>query len=201
MQRKDRPVVTVSNIITGAKIHLPVDLTALLMRTKVDYPESPLARIPISINNTKFSVFPSGSVVSRGSKTILEFESDLLLFHNFLSAYNLELNLEYSVTNIVATSKLQLARLDLFALSRFIPTSSYDSTAVDSDREDVRCDVIVYPLTKTRPRKTILVFSSSAITLTGFRSLPDLINQAAIFKALLVQILSEHPEVKSGEEQ
>jgi TATA-box binding protein (TBP) (component of TFIID and TFIIIB) len=55
----------------------------------------------------------------------------------------------------------------------------------------------VLALTKKKPRKTILIFSSSAITLTGFRSIPDIQNQARRFRELLVRIISEHPEVTS----
>jgi TATA-box binding protein (TBP) (component of TFIID and TFIIIB) len=78
-----------------------------------------------------------------------------------------------------------------------LPSSSYDPTASTSEHDRPGCNVVVIALTKKKPRKTILIFSSSAITLTGFRSIPDIQNQAREFRELLVRIISEHPEVKS----
>lgn len=195
---KERPLVNVTNIISRSQIHHPCNLTSLKKEIAFDLPDSALARIPIAQGKTKFSVFQSGSVISRASKSINELEDDLLSLYDYLEKHELELNLEYEITNIVAFSKLAISSLDLWALANQIPTSSYDPSAADSptDRGGCGCNVIVYPLTKESPRKTILIFSTSAITLTGFRSLPDLKNQSYQFKKLLQDIIDKHPEVR-----
>jgi TATA-box binding protein (TBP) (component of TFIID and TFIIIB) len=124
-------------------------------------------------------------------------EENLLKLHEHLKKYGLELDLEYTVTNIVAFSKLQLPNFNLLALANQLPASSYDPTASTSEHDRPGCNVVVLALTKQKPRKTILIFSSSAITLTGFRSIPDIQNQAYQFKRLLIDIIDRHPEVTS----
>lgn len=121
----------------------------------------------------------------------------MLKLHEHLIQYGLELDLEYSITNIVAFSKLQLPNFNLLALANQLPASSYDPTASTSEHDRPGCNVVVLALTKKKPRKTILIFSSSAITLTGFRSIPDIQNQAYQFKRLLIDIIDRHPEVTS----
>jgi len=191
------PIINISNIVTRSQICSPFDLTSLQHATPFDSSKSSLSRIPIHVGRTKFSIFRSGSVISRASKSILELEENLLKLHEYLSQYELELDLEYTVTNIVAFSKLQLPNFDLLTLANQLPASSYDPTASTSEHDRPGCNVVVLALTNKKPRKTILIFSSSAITLTGFRSIPDIQNQARQLRELLVNIISEHPEVKS----
>ena len=192
-----RPVVNISNIVTRSCVQSPFDLTLLKQSIPFDSSKFALSRIPIVQGKTKFSIFRSGSVISRASTSILELEENLLRFHEYLIAFGLELDLEYTITNIVAYSKLHLPSLDLLALANLLPSSSYDPSASISEHERPGCNVIVHSLTKSKPRKTILIFSSSAITLTGFRSIPDLENQAYQFQKLLIDIIERHPEVKS----
>jgi TATA-box binding protein (TBP) (component of TFIID and TFIIIB) len=135
-------------------------------------------------------------VISRASSSILELEENLLQLHEYLTGFGLELDLEYTITNIVAYSKLHLPSLDLLTLANQLPSSSYDPSASISEHERPGCNVIVHALTDGKPRKTILVFSSSTITLTGFRSIPDIENQAHQFKRQLIDIIERHPEVK-----
>lgn len=191
----NRPVVKVVNIVTRSLIRPPFDLTALSKAKAFDTPNFSLGRILIPQGRTRFSIFHSGSVVSRASQSIQDFEDDFLSLYDCLQTYDLELELEYTISNIVAVSKLGCPSMNLYSLANLIPSSSYDSSAADSDTEGRGCNAIVYPLSKTTPRKTILIFSSSAITLTGFRSLPDLKNQSYQFKKLLNSIVQKHPEV------
>lgn len=191
----ERPTVKVVNIVTRSLISPPFDLTALSKEKAFEPPNFSLGRILIPQGKTKFSIFRSGSVVSRASPSILDFEEDLLSLYDYLQTYDLKLELEYSITNIVAVSKLDCPRINLFSLANQMPSSSYDSSAADSDTEGRGCNAIVYQQRDTTPKKTILLFSSSAITLTGFRSLPDLKNQSYQFKKLLKSILQKHPEV------
>ena len=197
MASNERPVVNISNIVTRSCVQSPFDLTLLKQSIPFDSSKFALSRIPIVQGKTKFSIFRSGSVISRASTSILELEENLLRFHEYLIAFGLELDLEYTITNIVAYSKLHLPSLDLLALANLLPSSSYDPSASISEHERPGCNVIVHSLTKSKPRKTILIFSSSAITLTGFRSIPDLENQAYQFQKLLIDIIERHPEVKS----
>jgi TATA-box binding protein (TBP) (component of TFIID and TFIIIB) len=192
----ERPVVNISNIVTLSRLRPPFDLTLLKQSSPFDSSKFSLSRIPIIQGQTKFSVFHTGSVISRASRSTLELESNLLQLHEYLIAFGLELDLEYTITNIVAYSKLELPTLNLLVLANQLPSSSYDPSASTSDYERPGCNAIVYALRKSKPRKTILIFSSSAITLTGFRSIPDLQNQAAQFKKLLIEIIERHPEVK-----
>ena len=191
------PIINISNIVTLSQICSPFDLTPLQHATPFDSSKCSLSRIPIHLGRTKFSIFRSGSVISRASKSILELEENLLKLHEYLSQYELELDLEYTITNIVAFSKLQLPNFNLLALANLLPSSSYDPTASTSEHDRPGCNVVVLALKEKKPRKTILIFSSSAITLTGFRSIPDMQNQARQLRELLVNIISEHPEVKS----
>lgn len=197
MPTMSRPEVNISNIVTRSHIRSPFDLTRLEQSVSFDSSKFALSRIPIIQGQTKFSIFHSGSVISRASTSINELEENLLQVHEYLEGFGLELDLEYTITNIVAYSKLHLANLDLLVLANQLPSSSYDPSASTSDHERPGCNVIVHALTKEKPRKTILVFSSSAITLTGFRSIPDVQNEAHRFQRLLMDIIEHHPEVKS----
>lgn len=190
------PIVNVSNIVARAHISQPFDLTLLKQSTPFDSSKFALSRIPIIQGQTKFSIFRSGTVISRASKSISQLEENLLQLHEHLIAFGLELNLEYTIINIVAYAKLELPELNLFTLANQLPRSSYDPSASTSECERPGCNVIVHALTDSKPRKTILIFSSSAITLTGFRSIPDLKNQTYRFQKLLMSIIAEHPEVK-----
>ena len=192
----ERPVVNISNIVTLSRIRPPFDLTLLEQSASFDSSKFALSRIPIVQGRTKFSIFRSGSVISRASPSITELEENLLKLQEYLIAFGLELDLEYTITNIVAYSKLYLPALDLLTLANQLPSSSYDPSASISEHERPGCNVIVHALTDGKPRKTILVFSSSTITLTGFRSIPDIQNQAYQFKRLLLDIIERHPEVK-----
>lgn len=197
MAKDELPEVNISNIITLSQLFPPLHLDKLEEIGQFDSPpSSSLSRIPITHGKTKFSIFRSGSVISRASTSIPELEENMLWLHDYLSDYKLELNLEYRITNVVAYSKLNLPPLNLLTLSYQLHRSSYDPTASISENERPGCDVIVYPLTDGKPRKTILIFSSSSITLTGFRSVPDLKNQAYQFQKKLKKIIEKHPEVK-----
>lgn len=196
MPTTKKPVVNISNIVTRSRLVSPFDLSPLKHTAPFDSSKFALSRIPIVQGRTKFSIFRSGSVISRASRSINELEENLLLFHDYLAGFELELDLEYTITNIVAYSKLELPRLELLALANQLPSSSYDPSASTSECERPGCNVIVHALTDGKPRKTILIFSSSAITLTGFRSIPDLKNQTYRFQKLLMSIIDEHPEVK-----
>lgn len=191
------PVVNISNIVTRSHIYSPFDLTLLEQSIPFDSSTFALSRIPIVQGHTKFSVFRSGTVISRASTSIPDLEENLLQFHGYLITFGLELDLEYTIINIAAYSKLHLPNLDLLVLANLLPSSSYDPSASISEHDRPGCNVIVHSLTKSKPRKTILIFSSSAITLTGFRSIQDLKNQAYQFQNLLIDIIARHPEVKS----
>lgn len=173
----------------------PFNLSRLEEVVSFDSSKIALSRIPITHGRTKFSIFRSGAVVSRASKSIAELEDDTLKLHDYLEEFRLELDLEYTITNIVAFAKLELRPLNLLALANKLPTSSYDPTASRSESGRPGCKAIVYALTKGKPRKTILIFSSSAITLTGFRSIPDLKNQIRQFNRLLTELIEQYPEV------
>ena len=190
------PIVNISNIVTRSSLCSPFDLTLLKQSTPFDSSKFALSRIPIIEGQTKFSVFRSGSVISRASRSIEELEENMLKFHDYLADFGLELDLEYTITNIVAYSKLELPALDLFALANQLPHTSYDPSASISETDRPGCNVVVHALTNRKPKKTILIFTSSAITLTGFRSIPDLKNQTYRFKKQLLDIIAKHPEVK-----
>jgi len=192
----EMPVVNISNIVTQSRIYPPFDLTLLKQSTPFDSSKFALSRIPIIQGQTKFSIFRSGSVISRASRSIAELEENMLKFHDYLVDFGLELNLEYTITNIVAYSKLELPPLNLFALANKLPHTSYDPSASISETDRPGCNVVVHALTNRKPKKTILIFSSSAITLTGFRSIPDIKNQTYRFKNQLLNIIAKHPEVK-----
>jgi len=197
MSQEELPDVNITNIVTLSQILQPQNLEKLQGTIQFDNtPTASLSRIPITHGGTKFSIFRSGSVVSRASTSISELEENMLWLYDYLHNYELELNLEYRITNIVAYSKLHLSPLNLLALSYQLSRSSYDPSASISEKERPGCDVVVYPLTEGKPRKTILIFSSSSITLTGFRSVPDIKNQAYLFQRKLKGIIEEYPEVR-----
>ena len=196
MPSTQRPLVNISNIVTRSRIYSPFDLSSLKQSVPFDSSKFSLSRIPIIQGQTKFSIFRSGSVISRASTSIDRLEEDMLLLHEYLLEFGLELDLEYTITNIVAYSKLELPELDLLTLANQLPSASYDPSASISECERPGCNVIVHALTTGKPRKTILIFSSSAITITGFRSIPDLKNQTYRFKRQLIDIIERHPEVK-----
>ena len=75
MIKDELPAVVITNIITLSHLHLPVYLDKIEEEVPFDSPPaSSLSRIPITHGKTKFSIFRSGSVISRASKLVPEFE-------------------------------------------------------------------------------------------------------------------------------
>ena len=69
-----KPVVNISNIVSLSKIGSPFDLTPQKESIPFEPSKFSLSRIPIIHGQTKFSIFQSGSVISRASKLFSEFE-------------------------------------------------------------------------------------------------------------------------------
>ena len=74
MEVLEKPIVIITNIVARSKIYKPFDLTLLKQSKPFDSSKFALSRIPITHAQTKFSIFQSGSVISRASKSVPEFE-------------------------------------------------------------------------------------------------------------------------------
>ena len=200
-QPKDLKIKVV-NIVTKSLLIPPFSLSLLFS----DFP--PASNFPGNVvllksndpkSKTNFSIFQSGAVISRGSRSIQSFEANLSWLRSFLLDYQVELGERYEITNIVSVATLSLHSFDLSILASYLPNCSYDpSPMLFATGHEHLVNVVTFHFSgdrKAKPRRTALIFPTGNITLTGFNSFPDLENHAVQLSSLLQQISEKHPEV------
>lgn len=187
--------ININNIVAKSHIVPPFSLANLSAAFPFST-QSFLSRIYLPFRNINFSIFHSGSVISRASVSISELDTSFEWLRSIMASFDLKLSMDYEILNIVSSANLAPA-LNLLALAPHLPNCSYDPSPILNETEhECNVDAIVFYFDpKRKPRGTALIFSSGKIIFTGFYSFPDLESNALQFSSLLLQIIQKHPEV------
>jgi len=155
------------------------------------------ARITMSYRHTKFSLYRTGTVLSRASRSPKELDKSFSWLSSFLSRFNLQLSDKYDIINIAAVSDF-FCSFDLSALADYLPPEfSYDPFPELSDKDDREhlFDFITYHFHDTAPRYTALIFPTGKVIFIGFKSIPVLESHAHELSSFLSELSLNHPEV------
>jgi TATA-box binding protein (TBP) (component of TFIID and TFIIIB) len=193
--------IQITNIVAKSHLVPPFSLSSLA----TEFPftaQSALPHIPLSYQHSKFSIFKTGTVISRASRSVPDLESSLKWLSSRLCDFDLCLSDNYEILNIVAYSQLLPFPVNLSPLAELLPHSSYDPSPILSDGCEHLVDAITTYLSpldhNSKPHRTALIFATGKATLTGFKSIHDLELHASRLSSLLTQISHEHPEVIGG---
>lgn len=196
---KKKNEVQITNIIAKSQLVPPFNLSSLEAKYPFDH-KAVLSRIFIPYNHIKFSIFRTGTVISRATRSFDELNNSFSWLSSFLSDFNLKLSNKYDTLNIVALSNVDLKNsFDLYKLAAYLLNSSYDPSPLFSEKDEhehlVNC--ITYYFHEGKPHYTALIFPTGKVTLTGFKSVIELEAHALKLSSLLSKISLEHPEVLS----
>jgi len=186
--------ININNIIAKSDIVPPFSLSALSAAYHFSTKHA-LSRILVSFQHSYFSIFNTGSVISRSSPSIPDLEASFQCLRSFLASYNLELSRHYVILNIVASATLAIT-LNLSDLALYLSDCSYDpSSSLSDDGHEHFVKCITFHFRKVRPHYTALIFPTGNITFTGFKSVAELRAHGSEFSSLLSEITLNHPEV------
>ena len=191
------PKIQITNFIAKSQLVPPFSLSSL----EVKHPFSPkaLSRIFIPYKHVKFSIFHTGTVLSRAARSFDELDDSFnWLSSEFLPDFNLKLSDKYDVLNIVALSDFCVGSIDLSELATHLHSNcSYDPCATISDKDDLEhlVDCITYYFHEGRPHYTALIFSTGKVIFTGFKSIAELELHCLKLSSSISKICLNHPEV------
>ena len=198
---KKKSEIQITNIIAKSQLVPPFSLSSL--EAKYPFDRKPvLSRIFIPYKHIKFSIFRTGTVMSRAARSLHELDNSFSwLSSEFLSDFNLELSHKYDVLNIVALSDFHLndSNFDLYQLTSYLPNSSYDPSPLFCEKDNLEhlVNCITYYFHEGKPRYTALIFPTGKVTFTGFKSVTELESHVSKLFTLLSEISLDHPEVLS----
>lgn len=198
-----KPQIQITNIVSKSKLVPPLSFSAL----ESEYPfdrdsrSAPIfhgTRIPISYKHIKFSIFRTGTILSRAARSLNELDESFSWLSSFLLDFNLELSNKYDILNIAALSDF-FSSFNLSELASHIPNCSYDPSPLlsEKDNQEHLVDCIVYYFHEDTPRYTALIFATGKVIFTGFKSVAELELSAFKLASLFSQIRLEYPEVLS----
>lgn len=198
----NNPKIKVTNIIAKSQLVPPFTLSSLEAKHPFDHTDkyNPKlvfhgARIFIPHNNIKFSLFRTGTVMSRAARSVPELDKSFRWLSSFLADFDLKLCNNYEILNVVAFSRLPCS-LNLFELATYIPNCSYDpSSSLSEEGHEHIVNCITFYFREEKPRYTALIFPTGNVTLTGFKSVAELEDHTAKLFSLISEISSDHPEV------
>ena len=194
---KKKPNIQIINIIAKSQLVPPFSLSSL----EAKHPFSPkaLSRIFIPYKHVKFSIFRTGTVMSRASRSVNELEDSFnWLSSKFFPDFNLGLSDKYDVLNIVALSEFYVSHFNLSELATHLHSNcSYDPCATISEKDDLEhlVDCITYYFHEGRPHYTALIFSTGKVIFTGFKSIAELELHCLKLSSSISKICLNHPEV------
>ena len=195
------PKIKVTNIVAKSQLVPPFTLSSLEAKHPFDHTDkyNPKlvfhgARIFVPYEHIKFSLFRTGTVLSRAARSVPELKKSFSWLSSFLSNYNLKLSDTHEILNIVAFTRLPFS-LNLFELATFIPNCSYDaSSSLSEDGHEHIVNCITFYFREEKPRYTALIFPTGNVTLTGFKSVSELEDHTMKLFFLISEISSDHPE-------
>ena len=189
--------ISINNIIAKSDIVPPFSLSSFFSA----FPSSTrhaLSDIFFPFYHISLSIFHTGSVISRSSRSVSDVKASFRWLRSFLASFNLELSTHYDILNIVSSVNLALP-INLSLLSSYLPNCSYDPSPLLSEKDDhehlVNC--VTFYFHEGRPRYTALIFPTGKVTFTGFKSVAELEAHALKFSSILSEIALKHPEVLS----
>ena len=190
--------IRINNIIAKSDIVPPFSLS--LLSAAFRFPtQHVLSRILLSYpsQHSFFSIFHTGSVISRSSRSVQYVKGAFQWLRSFLSSFNLKLSSHYNILNIVASVNLLLP-LNLSALALYLPNCSYDpSPLLSDDGREHLVNCITFYFQEARPHYTALIFPTGNVTFTGFKSIDELQLHTFKISSLIAEISLNHPEVLS----
>ena len=186
----------ITNIISKANLIHPFSLFALSSAFSFSNEKTSLHRIYIPYKNTNFSIFRSGSIISRSSISQLDLESSFEWLRSILVPFELKMSRDYEILNIVSTINLT-PPLELLLLAEYLPNCSYDPSPIlnESNRESYVDAIVYYFIPNEKPRRTALIFSTGNMVLTGFNSFSELNEYSMKLSRNIFEISQMHPEV------
>ena len=195
MVNNDPPKIKISNIIAKSQLIPPFSLSSLSVAFPFSH-RSAFSRIILPFHHMNFSIFRTGSVISRATNSVSDVEDSFNWLRSILFPFGLELSDRYTILNIVAVANCA-PPIVLSSLAANLPNCSFDPFPVFSEKDDhqhlVNC--ITYRFPKDKFHYTSLIFSSGKAIFTGFKSIPELGLHAFKFSSLISKISRDHPEV------
>ena len=192
MQSDSITKISINNIVAKSNIVPPFSLSSL----SAAFPfltRDVLSCIFLPVHHVNLSIFNTGSVISRSSRSLSDVKASFHWLSSFLAAYDLELSDQHDIINIVASINLA-PPLNLLALFTYLPHCHYDPS--DEDHEHlVNC--ITFHFREARPHYTALIFPNGNVIFTGFKSVAELGLHIPKLTSLLSEIIPNHPEVLS----
>ena len=188
--------IEISNIIAKSQLIPPFSLSSLSAAFPFSH-RSVLSRIFLPFDHMNFSIFRTGTVISRAAHSVSDVEDSFNWFRSVLSSFDLKLSDRYLILNIVAFANLS-PPIELASLATNLPNCSYDPCPLRSEKDKhehlVNC-IVFYFLDEASSRYTALIFPSGKVTFTGFKSTAELEAHTLKLSSLLSQICLNHPEV------
>ncbi len=186
--------ININNIIAKSDIVPPFSLSSLSAAYRFST-QQVLSRILVSFQHSYFSIYNTGSVISRSSRSVSDVEASFHRLRSFLATYDLELSVHYVILNIVASANLS-SPLNLSALSLYLSTCSYDpSSSLSDDGHEHFVKCVTFHFREARPHYTALIFPTGNVIFTGFKSVAELQLHISKLYSLLSEITLNHPEV------
>ena len=203
-----QPETRITNIIAKTQLVHPFTLSSLESKHPFDHSDNYNAklvfhgaRIFIPHEHIKFSVFRTGTVLSRAARSFNELDESFSWLSSFLADFNLKLCDEYEILNIVAFSRLPFS-FNLYELATHLLSSSYDSSpSLSEEGYEHLVNCITFYFRETKPRYTALIFPTGRVTLTGFKSVAELELHISKLSELVSEIAVNHPEVLSDQKK
>jgi len=196
MSSSERTQIRISNIISKTHLIPPFSLSKFSSAFPFSEEKTFLHRVYIPYKNTNFSIFRSGSIISRSSTSQINLESSFDWLRSLLASFELKMSKSYEILNIVSTINIA-PPLVLSLLAQYLPHCSYDPSPLltESEREFCVDAIVYYFLPGQKPNRTVLIFSTGNVVLTGLNSFSDIERCSTKLSKLISQIAKEHPEV------
>lgn len=197
--QSDITKIHINNIIAKSDIVPPFSLSTLSAAFPFSIKRRALSRIlllpPFPLQHVNFSIFNTGSVISRSSRSVSDVKASFFWLRSFLASFELALSSHYRILNIVASANIT-PPLNLLTLSSFLPKCSYDpSPLLSDDGHEHLVNCITLYFHEDRPHYTALIFPTGNVTLTGFKSIAELELYAIKLSDIISKITIKNPEV------
>ena len=186
--------IKTANIVAKTAIQKPFSLATLAATFPYEHTWKQMM-IRIQHQPVKFTIYITGTVVSRAAPTIHDLSASFAWLRAYLATFGLALSEAYQIMNIVAVAHIA-PPLNLSELAPLLSNASYDPLYIEDDECVERVvDAIVYYFSSEKPRKTALIVPTGRVTLTGFTSIASLNAKANALSSLLLQLAREQPEI------
>ena len=186
--------IRINNIVAKSEIVPPFSLSSFFAGSPPPT-QHVLSNFFVPFDYISLSIFPTGSVISRSSRSVSDVKASFRWLRSVLAPFNLELSTHYDILNIAASVNLVLP-LNLSALALYLPNCSYDpSPSLSDDGHEHLVNCITYYFHEARPHYTALIFPTGKVTFAGFKSVAELGLHTFKISSIIAEISQNHPEV------